>query len=71
MKVAIVTAFPCGAGKPRGGVEAVSVSLVRALGALADLDMHVRRDRASWVNADCARALGGRRRYTAQQLRGL
>jgi glycosyltransferase involved in cell wall biosynthesis len=41
MKVAIVTAFPRDAQKPVGGVEAVSVSLVRALGALADLDVHV------------------------------
>ncbi len=41
MKVAVITAFPRDAQKPVGGVEAVSVSLVQALGARTDLEVHV------------------------------
>ncbi len=41
MKVAIVTAFPQDPGVPHGGVEAVSVNLVRALAKMGDLDVHV------------------------------
>jgi glycosyltransferase involved in cell wall biosynthesis len=41
MKVAVVTSFPRDVDWPVGGVEAVSVVLVRALAALADLDVHV------------------------------
>lgn len=40
MKVAVVTSFPRDPGRPRGGVEAVSVHLVRALAELGDLDVH-------------------------------
>ncbi len=41
MKVAIVTSFPDDPSHPHGGVEAVSVNLVRALAVLDDLDLHV------------------------------
>lgn len=41
IKVAIVTSFPEDPQAPRGGVQAVSVALVRALGALGDLEVHV------------------------------
>ena len=41
LKLAIVTQFPADAGVPRGGVEAVSVNLVRALAATGDVDVHV------------------------------
>jgi glycosyltransferase involved in cell wall biosynthesis len=41
MKVAIVTSFPRDPQAPRGGVEAVSVNLVRGLAGLGDLDVHV------------------------------
>lgn len=41
MKVCIVTAFPADTARPRGGVEAVSVTLVRALAARPALDVHV------------------------------
>lgn len=41
MKVAIVTSFPRDLSKPQGGVEAVSVNLVKALSELGDLDIHV------------------------------
>jgi glycosyltransferase involved in cell wall biosynthesis len=41
VKVAVVTSFPRDPSRPVGGVEAVSVVLVRALAALDDLDVHV------------------------------
>ena len=41
MRIVIVTAFPENPETPRGGVEAVSVTLVRALHEHADLDVHV------------------------------
>jgi len=41
MKVAIATAFPVDPARPRGGVEAVSVNLVRGLARFDDLDVHV------------------------------
>ena len=41
MKVAVVTSFPQDPGSPIGGVEAVSVNLVRALARLEDLEVHV------------------------------
>lgn len=41
MKVAIVTQFPEDPGAPRGGVEAVSVTLTEALTTLQDLELHV------------------------------
>lgn len=41
MKVAIVTSFPDDPGTPVGGVQAVSVNLVRALARLDDLDVCV------------------------------
>lgn len=41
MKVAVVTSFPVDPEAPRGGVEAVSVNLVRALARFDDLDVHV------------------------------
>lgn len=41
MKVSIVTHFPKDPAIPRGGVEAVSVNLVKALAAFQDLDLHV------------------------------
>lgn len=41
MKVAIVTHFPKDPAIPRGGVEAVSVNLVKALAAFQDLNVHV------------------------------
>jgi glycosyltransferase involved in cell wall biosynthesis len=41
LKVAIATSFPRDPSRPRGGVEAVSVNLVRALARLDDLDVHV------------------------------
>ena len=41
MKVAIVTRFPADPASPRGGVESVSVNLVRALAGLGDLSLHV------------------------------
>jgi glycosyltransferase involved in cell wall biosynthesis len=41
VKVAIVTHFPENPAAPRGGVEAVSVTLARALGAVDDLELHV------------------------------
>ena len=40
-RVAIVTQFPVDPESPRGGVEAVSVNLVRALAKHEDLDVHV------------------------------
>jgi glycosyltransferase involved in cell wall biosynthesis len=41
MRIAFVTAFPDDPDKPRGGVEAVSVTLVRHLSAFDDLDVQV------------------------------
>lgn len=41
MKVAVVTSFPADPAAPHGGVEAVSVNLVRALARLSDLEIHV------------------------------
>lgn len=41
MKVAVVTHFPESSGNPRGGVEAVSVYLVKALSEYRDLEIHV------------------------------
>jgi len=41
LTVAIVTAFPADPARPRGGVEAVSVNLVRGLAKFADLSVHV------------------------------
>ena len=41
MRVAVVTRFPRDPEVPRGGVESVSVNLVRGLARLADLDLHV------------------------------
>lgn len=41
MRVAVATAFPVDPASPHGGVEAVSVSLVRALARLPDLEVHV------------------------------
>jgi glycosyltransferase involved in cell wall biosynthesis len=52
MKVAVVTSFPDDPGAPVGGVEAVSVNLVRALTDFADLDIHVVTTRQNYsVNA--------------------
>lgn len=41
MKVAVVTSFPDDPGAPGGGVEAVSVNLVKALAEFDDLDIDV------------------------------
>ena len=41
IKLAVVTAFPRDPGRPMGGVEAVSVNLVQALGEIPELDVHV------------------------------
>lgn len=41
LRVAVVTSFPADCSVPRGGVEAVSVNLVRALARLPDLEIHV------------------------------
>ena len=41
MKVAIATSFPKNPEKPHGGVEAVSVNLVRALAEFSDLEIDV------------------------------
>jgi glycosyltransferase involved in cell wall biosynthesis len=41
MRIAFVTAFPDDPDKPRGGVEAVSVTLVRHICAFEDLDVQV------------------------------
>lgn len=41
MKIAIATHFPEDPGAPKGGVEAVSVNLVRGLAKYGDLDIHV------------------------------
>lgn len=47
MRVAIVTAFPEDPETPRGGVEAVSATLVRALRAQGGVDLHVLTVRGS------------------------
>ena len=49
MRIAIVTAFPEDPERPRGGVEAVSATLVDALRPRGDLDVHVLTVRASSV----------------------
>ncbi len=41
MKLAYITSFPVNPSTPRGGVEAVSVTLVGALAGLEDLAVHV------------------------------
>jgi glycosyltransferase involved in cell wall biosynthesis len=41
VKVALVTQYPRDPEAPRGGVEAVSVNLARALRRFSDLDLHV------------------------------
>ena len=41
MKVAILTSFPSDPESPKGGVEAVSVNLCRALSEFKDLEIHV------------------------------
>jgi glycosyltransferase involved in cell wall biosynthesis len=41
MRVAIVTDYPADPRRPRGGVEAVSANLVRALAMYDDLEIHV------------------------------
>ena len=41
LRVAIVTDFPADSSSPRGGVQAVSVNLVRALAKLPDLEIQV------------------------------
>jgi glycosyltransferase involved in cell wall biosynthesis len=41
MRVAIVTDYPVDPEQPRGGVQAVSVNLVRALASHGDLELHV------------------------------
>lgn len=41
IKLAVLTHFPEDPGSPRGGVEAASVYLTRALTAFQDLDVHV------------------------------
>lgn len=58
MRVAIVTSFPVNPEAPRGGVEAVSVNLVRALAEYPDLDLQVitlsavnEADVSSWSGA--------------------
>ncbi|MHC4560800.1 MAG: glycosyltransferase family 4 protein, partial [Planctomycetota bacterium] len=69
MKVAFVTSFPDDPGAPVGGVEAVSVNLVRALAEFDDLDIHVittgknystsRKDRWEKVDVHRLRWAGG------------
>ena len=41
MKIAVITSFPADPASPKGGVEAVSVNLCRALSAIDDLEIHV------------------------------
>ena len=41
MKLAVVTRYPKDPGAPRGGVESVSVNLVKSLARLDDLEVHV------------------------------
>jgi glycosyltransferase involved in cell wall biosynthesis len=47
LKIVLATSYPADPQQPRGGVEAVSVVLAKALAAIADLDVHV-------VTADAA-----------------
>jgi glycosyltransferase involved in cell wall biosynthesis len=55
MKVAFVTAFPRDPEMPHGGVEAVSVNLVRALAALGDLELDVVTTDASCAQPETSR----------------
>lgn len=48
MKLAVVTHFPDDPGAPKGGVEAVSVNLVRALAEFDDIDIDVITTRKSY-----------------------
>jgi glycosyltransferase involved in cell wall biosynthesis len=56
LKVAVLIAFPADPRRPQGGVEAVSVNLVRGLAKFPQLDVHVvtlnqapdHKDTASW-----------------------
>jgi glycosyltransferase involved in cell wall biosynthesis len=41
LKIAILIVFPADPGSPNGGVEAVSVSLIRGLARIPGLDVHV------------------------------
>ena len=41
MKIAVFSRYPVDSGHPRGGVESVTVVLVKALAQLDDLDVHV------------------------------
>jgi glycosyltransferase involved in cell wall biosynthesis len=53
LKLAIATHFPVDPDAPHGGVEAVSVNLVRALAAFDDLEVHVvTLDRGRTVTSD-------------------
>ncbi len=55
MKLVLATAFPRDPSAPRGGVEAVSVTLTRALARFDDLDIHVVTvDRACERPEECA-----------------
>ena len=59
LKLAFVTSFPDDPSQPHGGVEAVSVNLVRSLSQFEDLDIHVvttRRDRRSHSTGRWGRA---------------
>ena len=50
MKIAIFSRYPLDSGRPKGGVESVTVVLVKALAQFDDLDVHVitlERDRAT------------------------
>ena len=66
MKVAIATHFPEDPSSPRGGVEAVSVNLVKALASFEDLDINVVTSdpgytvlaRSSWQGATIHRLPG-------------
>jgi glycosyltransferase involved in cell wall biosynthesis len=41
MKVALFSRYPLDSGSPKGGVESVTVTLVKALVQLGDLDVHI------------------------------
>jgi hypothetical protein len=41
LKVAIFSRYPADSEHPKGGVEAVTVVLVKVLARLGDLDVHV------------------------------
>ena len=50
MKIAVFSRYPSDSGHPRGGVESVTVVLVKALAQLDDLDVHIitlERDRTT------------------------